>query len=98
MNNAEFYGVKDITNIDDPAWLLNPAERVSVLDMVKAYTVNGAYQLYRDDTIGSLEAGKFADLIVVDQDIFRVNPLDIDKTKVLTTVFNGKVIYGDYNY
>ena len=96
LNNAEFYGVDDITNIDDPTWLLNPAERVSVMDMVKAYTVNGAYELYREKSIGSLENGKFADMIIVDQDIFKVDPLDIDKTKVLTTIFDGAVVYGDY--
>ena len=98
LNNAEYYGVEDITDIDDPTWLLNPAERVSVMDMVKAYTINGAYQLYRDQSIGSLESGKFADMIVVDQDIFKANPLDIDKTEVLTTIFNGDVVSGDYQY
>jgi len=98
LNNAEYYGVDDITDINDPTWLLNPAERVSVMDMVKAYTVNGAYELYREKSIGSLEIGKFADMIVVDQDIFKANPLDIDKTKVLTTIFDGDVVYGDYSY
>jgi hypothetical protein len=98
LENAEYYGVDDITDINDPTWLLNPAERVSVLDMVKAYTINGAYQLYREDTVGSLEPGKFADMIVVDQDIFKINPLDIDKTQVLTTIFNGEAVSGDYSY
>lgn len=98
LENAEYYGVDDITDIDDPTWLLNPAERLTVLDMVKAYTINGAYQLYREDVIGSLEPGKYADMIVIDQDIFKINPLDIDKTMVLTTIFNGKVVSGDFNY
>jgi predicted amidohydrolase YtcJ len=66
--------------------------------MVKAYTINGAYQLYREKSIGSLETGKYADMIVVDQDIFKANPLDIDKTKVLTTIMGGKVVYGDFKY
>ncbi len=96
LENAEYYGVDDITNMDDPKWLLNPAERVSVLDMVRAYTINGAYELYREKTVGSLENGKFADMIIVDQDIFKVNPVDIDKTKVLATIFNGKVVSGEY--
>ncbi|MDF3002018.1 MAG: nfdA, partial [Bacillota bacterium] len=39
LNNAEYYGVDDITSKDDPTWLLNPAERVTVKDMVKAYTI-----------------------------------------------------------
>lgn len=98
LNNAEYYGVDDITNKDDPTWLLNPAERVTVKDMVKAYTINGAYQLYREKTTGSLEAGKFADMIVIDQDIFKVNPLNIDKTQVLTTIFNGNIVFGDDQY
>lgn len=98
LNVPEFYGVDPITDIDDPTWLLNPDERISVLDAVKAYTINGAYQLYRDDTTGSIEVGKFADMIVVDQDIFKINPLNIDSTKVLTTIFNGEPVFGDYKY
>lgn len=98
LNNPEFYGVDPITDIDDPTWLLNPAERISVLDAVKAYTINGAYQLFREDTIGSIEVGKYADLIVTDRDVFKINPLEIDGIKVLTTIFNGKVVHGDYNY
>ncbi len=97
LNNADYYGVEDIIDINDPTWLLNPEERISVQDIVKAYTRNGAYQLYRENTIGTLENGKYADMIVVDQDIFKINPLDIDKTKVLTTIFNGDVVYGNYN-
>ncbi|NLB17434.1 MAG: amidohydrolase family protein [Syntrophomonadaceae bacterium] len=68
------------------------------MDAVKAYTINGAYQLYREDKVGSIEKGKLADLIVVDQDIFKVDPLKIDQTKVLTTIFNGKPVFGEYNY
>ncbi len=98
LNNPEFYGVDEITSIDDPTWLLNPKERISVLDAVKAYTINGAYQLYRDDKVGSIEKGKLADLIVVDQDIFKIDPLKIDQTKVLTTIFNGKPVFGGYDY
>lgn len=98
LNNADYYGVDDITSMDDPTWLLNKNERVSVKDMVKAYTINGAYQLFRDKTVGSLEVGKYADMIVIDQDIFQVNPLDIDKTQVLATIFNGVVVSGDYRY
>lgn len=98
LNNPEFYGVDEITGIDDPTWLLNPKERISVLDAVKAYTINGAYQLYRDDKVGSIEKGKLADLIVVDQDIFKIDPLKIDQTKVLTTIFNGKPVFGGYDY
>jgi len=95
LENAEFYGVDDITDIDDPTWLLDPEERASVLDMVKAYTINGAYAQFREKENGSLEKGKYADLIVVDKDIFKVDPLAIDSIQVLATVFNGEVVYGE---
>ncbi len=95
LENAEFYGVDDITDIDDPTWLLDPDERASVEDMVKAYTINGAYAQFREKENGSLEKGKYADLIVVDKDIFKTDPLDIDSIKVLATVFNGEVVYGE---
>lgn len=98
LENAEYYGIDDITDIDDPTWILNPEERLTVLDIVKAYTINGAYQLYRENDIGSLEPGKYADMIVIDRDIFKINPLDIDKTQVLTTIFSGKVVSGSYKY
>lgn len=98
LNNPEFYGVDPITSIDDPTWLLNPAERIPVLEAVKAYTINGAYQLFRDAYTGSVEVGKKADLIVVDQDIFKIDPLAIDGIQVLTTVFAGQPVYGTYQY
>ncbi|MCL2663707.1 MAG: amidohydrolase family protein, partial [Oscillospiraceae bacterium] len=84
------FGVPDITDIDDPTWLLNPAERVSVKQAIEAYTINGAYQLFRENEIGSITIGKRADFIVVDLDILNINPLDISETQVNMTFFNGK--------
>jgi predicted amidohydrolase YtcJ len=93
LNNADYYGVDDITSIDDPTWLLNPAERISVKQAIEAYTVNVAYQLFSEDVFGSIKAGKRADLIIVDQDILKANPIDIDKTEVLATIFSGEFVY-----
>lgn len=93
LNNAEFYEVDDITDIDDPTWLLWPEERVSIENMIKSFTINGAYQNYRDDVTGSIEVGKSADFAVLDQNLFEISPLDIDKTVVLSTVFKGNEIY-----
>ncbi len=93
LENAEFYGVDDITNIDDPKWLLDPKERVSLYNMIKAYTINAAFQNFREDTTGSIETGKNADFIIVDQNLFDINPLDIDKTKVLETILKGNTVW-----
>ncbi|MCL1982571.1 MAG: amidohydrolase family protein [Clostridiales bacterium] len=94
LNNPEFYGVPDIKSIDDPTWLLNPAERITVKEAIEAYTINTAYQMYMEDQIGSLKAGKLADMIVVDQDPLKVSPLRIDETEVLATIFGGETVYG----
>ena len=93
LENAEYYGVDDITNMDDPTWLLDKTERVSLKNMIKSFTINGAYQNFREDISGSIEAGKYADFAVLDQNLFEINPLDIDKTLVLSTIFHGEAIY-----
>jgi len=62
---------------------------------VNAYTQGSSYARFTDDRIGTLEAGKQAYLAVLSQDIFSVKPEDIGKTKVLTTMVAGKVVFGE---
>lgn len=95
LNNPDYYGVDEIANMDDPTWLLNPAERVSLKQMIEAYTINGAYQMRSEDSIGSLAVGKCGDFIVIEDDIFNIDPIKLDQTKVLATVFMGKVVTGE---
>jgi predicted amidohydrolase YtcJ len=71
-----------------------PEEKVSVEESVRAYTVNGAWVEFAEAVKGSIEAGKLADLVVLDRDIFTVPPEDIEKARVRLTVFDGRVIYG----
>ena len=61
--------------------------------VVKAITLNAAYELHEDRSIGSLEVGKLADLIVIDRDVEHVAPTEISATKVLRTVVGGKAVY-----
>ncbi len=91
--HEDFYKVEKLQDPDDPKYLLNPDERVTVKDMVKAYTVNAAYALHLEDEIGSLEIGKKADAIVIDRDVFNTPPLEISDIKVIRTVFDGKIVY-----
>jgi predicted amidohydrolase YtcJ len=72
-------------------WL--PQERVSLEDAIKAYTLDAAFAGRREKTEGSLEPGKLADLIVLSQDLFKIDPSQIVKTEVLLTVVGGKVVY-----
>ena len=69
----------------------NPTNRLSVKEAVESYTINGARLLRMEDKIGSLEVGKLADLIVIDQNIMEIDPNDIHNTQVLMTMMDGKV-------
>jgi predicted amidohydrolase YtcJ len=89
----EMSGIPDITNINDPAWLRNAAERITIRQAIEAFTINGAYQLHLEDEIGSITVGKWADLVVLDQDLMRINPLRIDSTQVLKTIFAGEIVH-----
>ena len=71
-----------------------PEEKVSVEESVRAYTVNGAWVEFAEAVKGTVAAGKLADLVVLDRDIFTIPPEDIENARVRLTVFDGRVIYG----
>ena len=72
-----------------------PAQRISVNDALRAYTYGGAYASFEEGIKGRLAAGMLADIVVLSQDIFRLDPLKIHETRVALTVFGGKVAYRD---
>ena len=77
---------------------LNPSEDVSVEQMIASFTVNGAYAIFLENEIGSLEVGKKADFIVLDQNLLQVASNDISKTTVLLTFFEGREVYRSAAY
>ena len=93
LNSADYYGVEDIADMDDPAYLLDAGERASLEQMIQSYTINGAYTLFMEKEIGSIEVGKHADLVVLGEDLRKVDPLRIDSVPILKTIFNGEVVY-----
>ncbi len=58
-----------------------------------AYTRNGAYQYFEEDTKGSLEEGKLADLVIMDKNLLEVDPMAIKDIQVLETIKKGKTIF-----
>jgi predicted amidohydrolase YtcJ len=70
-----------------------PEERISVLDAVRAYTRGSAFAAFSDSQVGTLEVGKLADLAVLSQDIFTAPLESIGKTRVVTTMVGGKIVY-----
>jgi predicted amidohydrolase YtcJ len=76
-----------------PAKGFLPEQRLTVPQAVEAYTSGAAFAGRREKTEGSLEVGKLADLIIISQDIFAINPHKIGATKVLATIVGGRVVY-----
>lgn len=85
---------KDANNGSDDA--LNPLQSVDLPTALEAFTINAAFVNHHEQETGTIEVGKHADLIVLDQLLFKIDPKDISDTKVLLTLFGGKPVHGRY--
>lgn len=72
---------------------LHPEQALTREQALRFYTINNAYLMFMDDSIGSLEPGKRADFVVLDRDILSCAADDIKDTQVLRTYIDGKLIY-----
>ena len=72
---------------------LNPDERLDIETAIEIFTRNGAMTMEKEDETGSIEPGKSADFIVINQNILEVPVEKIHKTKVLKTVLQGHTVY-----
>jgi predicted amidohydrolase YtcJ len=77
----------------EPGTILAPQERVSVESAIRAVTSNAAWACHSEHEIGSLEAGKFADLVILDSDPRSVEPTAISDIRVSETWMNGERVY-----
>ena len=74
--------------------LSQDADNIPPLEtIIEWMTINPAYALHQEDTTGTIEVGKFADLVVVDQNLFEVSPNQLSKTKVLLTFLGGEEVF-----
>ena len=92
-----FYGLHAaITRTDrkgQPAGGWQPHESLTPQQALRAFTLDAAYAQHQEDILGSLEPGKWADFILVDQDPFAIAPGDIWKTNVLQTWVAGECVF-----
>ncbi|PRS40428.1 amidohydrolase [Bacillus sp. RJGP41] len=88
----------DKTTEDDLNKVVWPKEKASLEDMITSYTINGAHLIFQEDERGSIEAGKKADLIVLDKNLFQIPVTSIGEAKVLMTFFEGKEVFRHPNY
>ena len=72
---------------------MHPEEALSREQAIRFYTSNNAYLLFREAEIGSLEAGKQADLVVLDTDLLTCPVEKVKDTKVLRTYLAGRLVF-----
>ena len=77
-------------------WL--PNERLTLEQAIQGYTLGGAIAARREKSEGSIEEGKLADVIIISQDLFKIEPHQIGNTKVLMTMVGGKIVYRDASW
>lgn len=70
-----------------------PEQRITVAEAIRAYTMGSAYASFDEKVKGSIEVGKVADLAVISDDILTIDPVRIEKARVVMTVFDGRVVY-----
>lgn len=92
-----FYGLhaavtrQDRDNMPEQGWLSH--EALTLEQALKSFTLDAAYGAHQEQKLGSLQAGKWADFILIDRDIFNIPAKDLWKTKVLETWIGGKPLY-----
>lgn len=82
---------RGLTDGPGPAWI--PEEAVDLPTMIAGYTINGAYVNFQEAETGSIEVGKFADLIVLDRNLFEIPSHEIRLAKVMLTVLEGRTVF-----
>lgn len=70
-----------------------PEERLTIQEALRTYTIWGAKHVFMEDKIGSLEVGKYADMVVWDRDLYTVPIKELREIKALKTFLNGKIVY-----
>lgn len=88
-----YRGVTRVHNDGEPKGGWNPKEKLTVGEVIKGYTLGSAYGAFRENDLGTIEEGKLADITVLDQNLFTIDPEKIRDTKVRLTVMDGKVVY-----
>jgi predicted amidohydrolase YtcJ len=84
---------ESLTRQTELGGVINPAERLNREQAIRFYTINNAYLHFDEPKKGSLEVGKYADLILVDRDLLTCPVDDVRGTKVLMTMVGGGIVW-----
>ena len=78
---------------DRVSGFLNKNESIDLTEILKAYTINAAYLMHREEYTGSIEVGKAADLIILERNLYNIPVDEISEVKVLQTLLEGKTVF-----
>ncbi|MCC3861857.1 amidohydrolase [Pseudemcibacter aquimaris] len=70
-----------------------PEEKISLEESIKAYTINGAEGTFEGHVRGSIKEGKYADLVIIDRNLFNIPPADLINMEIDMTMVNGNIVY-----
>ena len=82
---------QDQQNQPPGGWL--PEQRLTLTEALRSFTVDAAYGAFQEDSMGTLSPGSWADFILVDQDIFTIDPSQLWQVKAEQTWVNGELRY-----
>jgi predicted amidohydrolase YtcJ len=82
---------QDPRTADGP--VLNENERVSLETMIDAYTINAAWLMHHENSTGSIEVGKRADIVVLDRNLFEIPATEINEARVVETLLDGETVW-----
>lgn len=88
-----YRAVSRLHNDGKPEGGWNPKEKLSLYEVLRSYTYGSAYGTARESELGTLEAGKFADIIAIDKNLFEVDPSEILTSRVEMTMMDGEIIF-----
>lgn len=93
-----FFGIHAaVTRQDQKSWPAGgwyPSQALTLAEAIRGFTIDAAFAAFEEQSRGTIEPGKLADLTIVDGDLFAVPPAELFKTKVRMTVVGGEVVYG----
>lgn len=82
-----------VTRKTDDGSVFNKNQKMSRLEALKSYTINGAFAAFEENLKGSLEKGKLADITVLSKDLLNVPDKEILNTEIIYTIVGGKILY-----
>lgn len=88
-----YRAVTRLHNDGEPKGGWNPTQKLTLAESLKSYTYGPAYSVGRENEMGTLEEGKFADIIILDQDLFNTPESEIIDRKVDMTIMDGDIIF-----